>query len=77
MKSTNQTLEMMDNQMNQAISHGAIHLYTDPVDYHGRHIQINGQTLLNFGSCSYLGLETHDALKQAAKAAIDKYGMSI
>ncbi len=75
MKSTNQTLEMMDNQMNQAISHGAIHLYTDPVDYHGRHIQINGQTLLNFGSCSYLGLETHDALKQAAKAAIDKYGM--
>ncbi|MCX6255722.1 MAG: aminotransferase class I/II-fold pyridoxal phosphate-dependent enzyme [Bacteroidia bacterium] len=35
---------------------------------------INGKKVLMFGSNSYLGLTNHPKVKEAAKAAIDKYG---
>ena len=35
---------------------------------------MNGQKVLMFGSNSYLGLTNHPRVKEAAKAAIDKYG---
>jgi 8-amino-7-oxononanoate synthase len=35
---------------------------------------INGKEVLMFGSNSYLGLTNHPKIKEAAKAAIDKYG---
>lgn len=37
-------------------------------------VSINGKKVLMFGSNSYLGLTNHPQLKEAAKAAIDKYG---
>ena len=37
-------------------------------------VKINGNDVLMFGSNSYLGLTTHPKLKEASKAAIDKYG---
>ncbi len=37
-------------------------------------VKINGKDVLMFGSNSYLGLTTHPKLKEASKAAIDKYG---
>lgn len=37
-------------------------------------VTINGEKVLMFGSNSYLGLTTHPKLKEASKAAIDKYG---
>ena len=37
-------------------------------------VLINGQKVLMFGSNSYLGLTNHPRVKEAAKAAIDKYG---
>lgn len=37
-------------------------------------VTINGEQVLMFGSNSYLGLTTHPLLKEASKAAIDKYG---
>ncbi|RKJ31508.1 aminotransferase class I/II-fold pyridoxal phosphate-dependent enzyme, partial [Butyricicoccus sp. 1XD8-22] len=41
----------------------------------GPTIQINGKDLINLSSNNYLGLATNDLLKQAAKNAIDKYGV--
>lgn len=35
---------------------------------------VNGKPVLMFGSNSYLGLTNHPKIKEAAKAAIDKYG---
>lgn len=35
---------------------------------------VNGKQVLMFGSNSYLGLTNHPKIKEAAKAAIDKYG---
>ncbi len=40
----------------------------------GRSITINGQKLVNFGSCSYMGLETDERLKEGAIQAVLKYG---
>lgn len=37
-------------------------------------VKINGNDVLMFGSNSYLGLTNHPKLKEASKAAIDKYG---
>lgn len=37
-------------------------------------VMINGKKVLMFGSNSYLGLTNHPKIKEAAKAAIDKYG---
>ncbi|MCX6326842.1 MAG: aminotransferase class I/II-fold pyridoxal phosphate-dependent enzyme [Bacteroidia bacterium] len=37
-------------------------------------VVINGKKVLMFGSNSYLGLTNHPKVKEAAKAAIDKYG---
>lgn len=37
-------------------------------------VLINGKEVLMFGSNSYLGLTNHPKVKEAAKAAIDKYG---
>lgn len=37
-------------------------------------VVINGEKVLMFGSNSYLGLTNHPKIKEAAKAAIDKYG---
>jgi 8-amino-7-oxononanoate synthase len=37
-------------------------------------VTIGGREILMFGSNSYLGLTTHPKLKEASKAAIDKYG---
>lgn len=38
-------------------------------------IQVNGKQLINLSSNNYLGLATHEELKQVAHAAIDKYGV--
>ncbi|MCF8244310.1 MAG: aminotransferase class I/II-fold pyridoxal phosphate-dependent enzyme [Saprospiraceae bacterium] len=37
-------------------------------------VTMNGKKVLMFGSNSYLGLTNHPLLKEAAKAAVDKYG---
>ena len=37
-------------------------------------VSINGRKVLMFGSNSYLGLTNHPKIKEAAKAAVDKYG---
>jgi 8-amino-7-oxononanoate synthase len=37
-------------------------------------VKMNGRNVLMFGSNSYLGLTNHPKLKEAAKAAVDKYG---
>ena len=40
----------------------------------GRYVTVDGKHVLNFGSCSYLGLEARAELRAAAHEAIDAYG---
>jgi 7-keto-8-aminopelargonate synthetase-like enzyme len=40
----------------------------------GRYVTVDDRRLLNFGSCSYMALESRSELRQAAHQAIDDYG---
>jgi 7-keto-8-aminopelargonate synthetase-like enzyme len=40
----------------------------------GRYVTLNGKRLLNFGSCSYLGLESRPELRDGVLRALDQYG---
>jgi 7-keto-8-aminopelargonate synthetase-like enzyme len=53
---------------------GVIMQSVDDVPFDGRHATIRGNTLLNFGSCSYLGLEQRAELKRGAIEATEKFG---
>src|SRR5262245_45744049 len=46
----------------------------DDAPYGGRHVEISGRRLLNFGSCSYLGLEQRPELKEGAIRAVERFG---
>jgi 7-keto-8-aminopelargonate synthetase-like enzyme len=56
------------------ISKGILHLNTSTRPINGTRIIIDERPLVNFGSCSYLGLEFDARVKAAAQAAIEKYG---
>jgi 7-keto-8-aminopelargonate synthetase-like enzyme len=42
--------------------------------YDGSFVEVDGRRMRNFGSCSYLGLEIRDDLKDAACEAVRRYG---
>jgi 7-keto-8-aminopelargonate synthetase-like enzyme len=62
--------EHMQNAVDQGLAH--VEVQNDRID--GRTILVNGQEMVNFASCSYLGLETHPLLKQGAATALENYG---
>jgi 7-keto-8-aminopelargonate synthetase-like enzyme len=64
----------VDQSIGAATEAGFLMQAVDDVTYTGRHVQISGQTLLNFGSCSYLGLEQRAELKRGAIDAIERFG---
>ncbi len=64
----------MDREMAAAGAHGALLQTADDAVYRGRTVRLGGKELLNFGCCSYLGLELHPALQEGAIEAIRHYG---
>ncbi|MEQ9301888.1 MAG: bifunctional aminotransferase class I/II-fold pyridoxal phosphate-dependent enzyme/GNAT family N-acetyltransferase [Cyclobacteriaceae bacterium] len=57
-----------------AKDNSVLHLYAEDEVIDGRHITLNGQKALNFGTCGYLRLEHHPKLKAASIDAIHRYG---
>ncbi len=54
-----------------------IYPYFRPLDFNdGPEAEINGKRVLMFGSNNYLGLTKHPKVREAARAAIDRYGTS-
>lgn len=74
MSKTQSFYETIDQVVTYGIEKNILHLYTSDIPFNGTQIEINGRKVLNFGSCSYLGLEFDKRLKDGAKNAIDKYG---
>lgn len=71
----NQFVSSIDECLGNGVKQGILHLNTTQEKLDGRYITVNKtQKVLNFGSCSYLGLEMDERLKQGAIDAINKYG---
>lgn len=69
-----QYLQAVKKTVDKAKRAEIIHLNTEDEVFNGRTITVNQQELVNFSSCSYLGLELDPRLKSAAKDAVDRYG---
>ena len=55
-----------------------IYPFFRPLDFNdGPEAVINGRRVVMFGSNNYLGLTTHPKVREAAKAAIDRFGTSM
>lgn len=68
------TVDILNQIIKDGTNRGLIHHHTEDENLDGQEITIKGKSLVNFGSCSYLGLETHPALKEGVIDAVTKYG---
>ncbi|MBX9850656.1 MAG: aminotransferase class I/II-fold pyridoxal phosphate-dependent enzyme [Cytophagaceae bacterium] len=71
----NSTINLIHESITNLKREGIAHLVTEDQSYDGRIITLNGQPQINFGLCSYLGLEIDQRLKDAAIDAINRYGI--
>jgi 7-keto-8-aminopelargonate synthetase-like enzyme len=69
------TLRLMTETMSHAETLGVIH--SQFTDYHlnGTNITLRNKELYHFANCSYLGLDVDARLKEAAKDAIERFGV--
>jgi 7-keto-8-aminopelargonate synthetase-like enzyme len=58
----------------EARSRGLFFQHAQDTRLEGRRVTVNGQRLLSFGSCSYLGLEFHPALVEGVCDAVNRFG---
>ncbi|MEQ8473271.1 MAG: aminotransferase class I/II-fold pyridoxal phosphate-dependent enzyme [Marinoscillum sp.] len=70
----NNIIDTFAELSDSAKSQGVIQLYTEDEYFTGRHVTINQNKLLHFGTTGYLGLEQDERVKKAAVDAIMKYG---
>ena len=56
------------------LNQGLIQHFTDDESLNGRLISLKSRNHVNFGSCSYLGLEQHPELVEGVIQAVRKYG---
>ncbi|MEL6538430.1 MAG: aminotransferase class I/II-fold pyridoxal phosphate-dependent enzyme [Bacteroidota bacterium] len=69
------SLEILDESIADGLKKGLVHNYTDDTHFEANgSVTISGQTLFNFGSCSYLGLENNQLLKEGVVDAVTRYG---
>lgn len=66
---------LLTESMSHAKSLGVVHGHFTDHHLNGQTVKIFGRDLHHFANCSYLGLELDPRLKQAAKDAIDRYGV--
>ena len=67
-------IEIINQHASKGKELGFYHLMTEDDHFDGRIITVNGKPFKFFSSCSYLGLETNEKMKQAAIEAVLKYG---
>ena len=66
---------LLTESMTHAKSLGVIHGHFTDHHLNGQTVKVFGRDLHHFANCSYLGLELDPRLKNAAKDAIDRYGV--
>ncbi len=66
--------DTVDQIVSYGIEKGILHLHTGKQMLKGTGLSINDRPIVNFGSCSYLGLEFDTRVKDSARDAIELYG---
>jgi len=66
--------QAFDEVITDGVRRGMLHNVAEDERLDGRTITVHGRQLVNFGSCSYLGLETHPAMRAGVIDAVDRYG---
>lgn len=74
MKQQNAIIETIDQIVSDGVQKGILHLYTEDQQVHGNIITLKNRAVVNFGSCSYLGLEFDSRLTNGAMQAIRSFG---
>ncbi|MET7419407.1 hypothetical protein [Dactylosporangium sp. NPDC005555] len=59
-------LRTFDELISDGVRRGLVHNVAQDHTLDGRTITLGGAPMVHFGSCSYLGLETHPALRAGA-----------
>jgi 7-keto-8-aminopelargonate synthetase-like enzyme len=72
--SANKFINTIDECLSNGVKNGIFQVVTEDDHLNGREVTIGGRQVVNFGSCSYLGLETDERLKQGAIDATLRYG---
>jgi 7-keto-8-aminopelargonate synthetase-like enzyme len=74
MATAEELLDAVDEVVSDGVRRGLLHNIVEDQVLDGRCVTIDGRPLVNFGSCSYLGLETHPRMRAAVHEAVDRYG---
>lgn len=69
-----QVLETIDEVTRISSNLGIAQLQLEDTELDGRTILVNGKKVVNFGSCSYLGLEKHPSIVDGVIDAVKRYG---
>jgi len=72
--SPQKAINLADQVLSYATHKGIMHLYTQNEVLDGRTIEVNNSALINFGSCSYLGLERDSRIVEACMVAAQRFG---
>jgi 7-keto-8-aminopelargonate synthetase-like enzyme len=67
-------LAILDEVLTEAATKGLLQLTPEDDALHGRTVRLNGRDHVNFGSCSYLGLEFDPRMREAVIEAVTRYG---
>lgn len=69
-----QILDTIDEVTNISANLGIAQLELEDQEINGRTIHVRGKEVVNFGSCSYLGLEKNPQIVQGVIDAVTRYG---
>jgi len=69
-----QTRKIIHEALHYGYERGAYQATHDATPYTGRYITVDNETMLNFGNCSYMGLEMDPRVRQGAIDAIMRNG---
>src|SRR5262245_52062071 len=74
MPTPEELLQAFDDVISAGVRKGLLHNNAEDDRLDGRLVTVHGRKLVNFGSCSYLGLEMHPALRAGVVEAVNRYG---
>ena len=70
----NSIIDTIDGVIIDGVKRGLLHLSAEDKQLSSARMHLKGREVLNFGSCSYLGLEFDQRLIRGAHGALDDYG---